>query len=121
MAAVLGGSLSLKGGPLGRAGLLLGDRGGDFRLREPDHRDPAARREEEHDHDRDARPQEIGGGSSSGHGTSMTQHDDQRSGLQRQEQGQGDGQQPMHDGGLSPAGLVFAAECTLLRKKSQVE
>src|SRR5262245_50128872 len=50
MAAVLGGSLSLKGGPRGRAGFLLCDRCRDLGLREPDHGDPATSGEEEHDH-----------------------------------------------------------------------
>jgi hypothetical protein len=116
-------SLSLKGGPLGRAGLRLRDGCRDLGLRQPDHGHPASGGEKEDDHNRDAGPQQVGGApvASGDRRASMAQYDQERSHLQRQEQGQDDGQQPMHDGGFSPAAPRMGAECTLLRKKSQVE
>ena len=98
-------SLSLKGGPLRGGGLRVRDGRRNFWLREAEHGHPAASGQEEHDHDRDTGPEQIGAtpGAAVDGRTAMAKDDQKRSRLQRQEQGQDDGQQPVHDGGLSPA------------------
>src|SRR5262245_15503646 len=113
-------SLSLEGGPLSRARFPLRDGCRDLGLREAEHGHPAAGGKQQNDDDGNARPEEIGAAPPTGaDGRSpMTEHDQDGPRLQREEQRQYDGQQPMRDGVQGPSADLGHSEPRRLRDSS---